>query len=414
MIEGLKADLEAKPKWTAVGMVLMERQVNAAALERCMLRAWGLRSPASFRHLDNNRFVVQMQSEGDWKHVMENGPWQFEYHAVVMKEIMGNIRPSEVMFTSLPLWVQFLDLPTGMMKKKYGYILGGWLGKVQGVDADEEGKVWGDVLRVRVEIPIDQPLVRAVWVKESVDDDKGVWYDVRYEKIPHFCLSCGKLFHGNGTCEGANSTNKEWGGWLRASPRKTRSNNSASSKQNMFSSSLGSKSISSETKGNAVIRDLPTNRAPFTTMILANTEGRKKTEVEVTSPLKIGCAEVGEVGQDTEKSKIFSTAEKDGQGAEVPGAARVIKKKYVKKPTAPKGKNDGNVAKNKSEQISRKRNMSNIWVPVDHGPIVSVEEGIEMMEGVEMMEGDGAKRQKTEETTLTVFNSVPAAEPAEE
>jgi hypothetical protein len=39
VIEGLKADLERRPKWVAVGRVLMERQVNAASLERCMTRA---------------------------------------------------------------------------------------------------------------------------------------------------------------------------------------------------------------------------------------------------------------------------------------------------------------------------------------------------------------------------------------
>jgi hypothetical protein len=133
-----------------------------------------------------------MQSEGDWRHVMGNGPWQFEHHAIVLKEMKGNARPSEVELATLTVWVQFLDLPPGMMNEKYCHILGGWLGKVHGVDADKEGNALGDVLRVKVEIPIDQPLARAIQVKESKEDVIGVWYEVKYEKIPHFCFGCGK------------------------------------------------------------------------------------------------------------------------------------------------------------------------------------------------------------------------------
>lgn len=89
-----------------------------------MIKAWGLHKPASFRHLGNNKFTLQLASEGDWNHVMNNGPWQFDFHAVVLKEMQGNVRPSEMRFTSLPVWDQFLDLPPGMMTKKYGEILG--------------------------------------------------------------------------------------------------------------------------------------------------------------------------------------------------------------------------------------------------------------------------------------------------
>jgi hypothetical protein len=51
-----------KTKWSAVGLVLAEHQVNVAALEKCMMKAWGRHKPASFRHLRNNRFINKRQT----------------------------------------------------------------------------------------------------------------------------------------------------------------------------------------------------------------------------------------------------------------------------------------------------------------------------------------------------------------
>ena len=41
------------------------------------------------------------ESEGDWKHALHNGPWQFDFSVLVMKKYEGNIRPSEMIFDSI-------------------------------------------------------------------------------------------------------------------------------------------------------------------------------------------------------------------------------------------------------------------------------------------------------------------------
>lgn len=133
------------------------------------------------------------------------------------------------------------------------------------VDADEEGIARGDVLRVRVELPLDQPLVRTIFIKENQEDEIGVWYEVKYEKITHFCFGCGRLFHGGEKCVNESVAKKEWGGWLRASPRKSRSPQLSSSKQGMGCSSWGSKSCSSGSmsRDSAIVREAPTRRPLF-------------------------------------------------------------------------------------------------------------------------------------------------------
>jgi hypothetical protein len=98
VIGGVSSSEAPRPRWAAVGKVCSSRKLVIGALERAMDRAWGLHRPAQFRDIGNNRFVVRFSSEGDWKHVMNNGPWQFDFAAVLLKSYAGSVRPSDMIF----------------------------------------------------------------------------------------------------------------------------------------------------------------------------------------------------------------------------------------------------------------------------------------------------------------------------
>lgn len=66
---------------------------------------------ACFSELGNNVFMVCFGSEGDWKHTINNGPWQFDFNVMVLKDYVGDIRPSEMVFDSIDVWVRVKDLP---------------------------------------------------------------------------------------------------------------------------------------------------------------------------------------------------------------------------------------------------------------------------------------------------------------
>jgi hypothetical protein len=124
-----------------------------------MQRAWGLHGPAQFREIGENRFVVRFSSEGDWKHAAKNGPWQFDFYPLLLKEYDGSVRPSDMVFDKMDIWVRVLDLPLDMMNVAYGELIGGWIGDYISADVDEDGTAWGEELRIRVAIRVDQPLV---------------------------------------------------------------------------------------------------------------------------------------------------------------------------------------------------------------------------------------------------------------
>ena len=84
VIKGVKPTDAPKPRWAVVGKVFSPRKLIIGVQERAMQRIWRLHRPAQFKVIGDNRFVVRFISEGDWKHAMKNGSWQFDFHAVLL------------------------------------------------------------------------------------------------------------------------------------------------------------------------------------------------------------------------------------------------------------------------------------------------------------------------------------------
>lgn len=98
-------------RWSAVGKVCSTRPMIMSAVERAMQRAWGLHREAKFADLGSNTFEVHFGSEGDWKHAMNNDPWQYDFSVLILKEYEGNTRPSEMVFDKIDIWFRVDDLP---------------------------------------------------------------------------------------------------------------------------------------------------------------------------------------------------------------------------------------------------------------------------------------------------------------
>jgi hypothetical protein len=173
VIKGIVPSLVPHPRWAVVGKVFSPRKLIIGAFERAMQRAWGLHGPAHFKEIGDNRFVVRFTVEGDWRHVMKNGPWQFDFNVIMLKDYAGSTRPSDMVFEEMDIWVRVLDLPMDYMNRAYNELIGNWIGKFISVEVDEDGMAWGKDLRIRVAVRVDQPLVRGVPLKDSDEDVEG-------------------------------------------------------------------------------------------------------------------------------------------------------------------------------------------------------------------------------------------------
>jgi hypothetical protein len=121
-------------------------------------------------------------------------------YSVLLCEYDEHLKPSEINFDSMDIWVRLLDLPLGWMNQHRGARVMGLIGAVKKVDVDKDGKASGPYLRARVGIEIAKPLRRGVLMKTKKDGSPE-WFDLQYEKLPFFSLSCGVMGHSHFECD---------------------------------------------------------------------------------------------------------------------------------------------------------------------------------------------------------------------
>jgi hypothetical protein len=118
---------------------------------------------------------------------------------VLVQHFYPSLRPSEVMFDRMAIWIRTHDLPFGLMNNKWGWKLTEKVRLVLKVEADSHGRAWGPYLRAKVQIYISKPLLRCVSVfseKKQITER----FDVKYEKLLNYCYSCGIIGHSFGFC----------------------------------------------------------------------------------------------------------------------------------------------------------------------------------------------------------------------
>ena len=178
-------ELKAEARWTVLAKVSSPKAFSHAAFIANMKYAWGMAKEASFKAIEENLFVIQFSCLGDWRKVMDEGPWIFRGHAVLLEEYDGVTKPSKVEFKTLSIWARVYDLPTGFRTENIGRQLGNKIGKFLKMDLDEEFSGWRDFLRIRVKLDVEKPLTRVVFI--SVRAGKREPFRVKYEKLPKFC-----------------------------------------------------------------------------------------------------------------------------------------------------------------------------------------------------------------------------------
>jgi hypothetical protein len=116
-----------------------------------------------------------------------------------LKDYDVKVQPEDVVFDELTVWARILNLVYELMNLERGTPLASRLGTVDRMDVDEEGRAWGSYLRVRVTINATEPIMRCISIF-SRKKNMTMLYNVMYERLPTFCISCGLLGHSSLMC----------------------------------------------------------------------------------------------------------------------------------------------------------------------------------------------------------------------
>lgn len=125
--------------------------------------------------------------------VMNNGPWSFDGHILVLRRWEMGIKVKSVTFLSLPLWVQVWGLPFNLLSEEVGRETGNGLGRVVKVDTKAFTSDQAYFIRVKVEIPLYKPIHQGGFVLNPEGDK--IWTGYKYERLVGLYFQCGKFGH---------------------------------------------------------------------------------------------------------------------------------------------------------------------------------------------------------------------------
>ncbi|XP_031108611.1 uncharacterized protein LOC116013092 [Ipomoea triloba] len=131
-------------------------------------------------------------------HVIQEGPWSFENHTLVCRQVHDGVLPSDVVLDAVDMWVQVHDLLLGYTSDEVLEQVRNFLGSFVRCDDRFAGVPWRSFYRVRVAIPIARPIKRRMRMVKR--DKQCYWVTFKYERLHTFCFFCGFLGHSYKFC----------------------------------------------------------------------------------------------------------------------------------------------------------------------------------------------------------------------
>jgi hypothetical protein len=169
------------------------------------------------------QFLFHFAHPLDMEAVLNGGPWSFDNNMLILEQVQLGMQIEQIPLHHINMWVQVHNLPTGLMKEKFGIPLANYIGSFVEYDKNNNSSFWRQYMRLRVRIDVRLPLKKDTKVK----DKEGKWCSVKfkYEKLGIFCFVCGIMGHAENKCEVCFSMEqddgvREWSAEIRAENRR--------------------------------------------------------------------------------------------------------------------------------------------------------------------------------------------------
>ncbi|RLN05388.1 hypothetical protein C2845_PM13G21810 [Panicum miliaceum] len=108
--------------------------------------------------------------------------------------------PSSALFTHVPMWVQFRKIPFYLLTKKLAFDLGECIGSTMSIDDSARGSINDKFVKTKVLLPLYRDLRKELVLADDITGEQVV-VQIRYERLPNFCLFSGFIGHMEGRCD---------------------------------------------------------------------------------------------------------------------------------------------------------------------------------------------------------------------
>ncbi|XP_019171169.1 PREDICTED: uncharacterized protein LOC109166721 [Ipomoea nil] len=185
-------DSDTEGTWQLVGRFLTRKMVKIEFMSQVLASVWQPVKGMQVTEVQPRFFMFFFHHRTDIKRVMER-PWAYDNATLVCRQLTDEMLPGDVSLDTLDMWVQVHALPMGYTSDKILEQIGNTLGSFIKVDDRFVNAPWKEFYRIRVAIPIDQPLRRRMRFMKR--DKSTCWVGFKYERLHNFCFFCGKLGH---------------------------------------------------------------------------------------------------------------------------------------------------------------------------------------------------------------------------
>lgn len=109
--EGGVEDEDARVELGLVARIWTNRNINVKSFMATIKNIWHPKHGLDISATGNNVFVFQCYHWKEKQRVLEGQPWHFDRHAIILDEINGAIKPSNMELYAFPMWVRVYNLP---------------------------------------------------------------------------------------------------------------------------------------------------------------------------------------------------------------------------------------------------------------------------------------------------------------
>uniref|UniRef100_A0A199U9H5 Zinc knuckle CX2CX4HX4C domain-containing protein n=1 Tax=Manihot esculenta TaxID=3983 RepID=A0A199U9H5_MANES len=132
---------------------------------------------------DPGMFVKELDNN-----VLNDGPWSFMQHLLILKELKPRENPRAVELTHMEIWIQVHNLHSCFMSQTIARTVGEYMESFVSSNEKNFTGFWKEYMRVRRKMQLS---------KRGVD---WFWADFKYERFPTFCYFCGVIGHTDRFC----------------------------------------------------------------------------------------------------------------------------------------------------------------------------------------------------------------------